>query len=177
VYIGTEAVRVQRGTLPGGDAGTVRTLGMMRELVRQGARSLAVRNTAIDVIRSAGVRAHDTLGEVRALYTWVRDRVRFVGDPVGVELLQGAPYTLQSRSGDCDDYAILLGSMLQSIGVPVDVRFKVIGANPSRPRSFSHVYLTVKDQRGRVIPLDPIYDTTPFGSEYRNPFRTMEAPA
>lgn len=177
MYIGTEAVRVRRGTLPGGDAGTVRTLAMMRELVHEGARSLAVRNAAIDVVRAAGVRAHDTLGEIRALYTWVRDRVRFIGDPVGVELLQGAPVTLRTRSGDCDDYAVLLGAMLHAIGIPAELRFKVIGVNPRRPGAFSHVYLTARDQSGRVIPLDPIYPTTPFGWEYGQPFRSLEVPA
>lgn len=149
---------------------------MMRGLVRQGARNLAVRNTAIDIIRGRGVAPHDTLGQIRALYTWVRGRVGFVNDPVGVEQLQGAPYTLEHLSGDCDDYAVLLGSLMESIGIPATLRFKVIAANPNQPRSFSHVYLTAQ-AAGRTIPLDPIYRSTPFGFEYAHPYRTLEVPA
>lgn len=149
---------------------------MMSGLVQQGARSLHVRNTAISILQAAGVRPHDTLGEVRALYRWVRDRIHFVNDPVGIEMLQGAPYTLGAMSGDCDDYAVLLGSMLRSIGIPVDLRFKVIAANQASPRSFSHVYLTARVPGRKPIALDPIYSTTPFGGEYAHPFRALEVP-
>jgi transglutaminase-like putative cysteine protease len=58
---------------------------------------------------------------------------------------------IELGAGDCDDMAILLGAMLQSIGHPV--RLVLTGPDPLRPQLLTHVYLEV-NQKGHWIPLD-----------------------
>lgn len=165
--------KVTRGRLADGDRGTAQTLEIMRGLVHRGSREIEVRAAAIEVIRSAGVRPHDHLGEVEALFRFVRDRVHFVNDIAGVETLQGPRATLSIGAGDCDDKATLLASLLGTIGIPSS--FKVVGANLRSPGRFSHVYL-VAHVGGRNIPLDPTYAGTPPGWQIPRPSRTAQVP-
>lgn len=60
---------------------------------------------------------------VKALYYFTRDYVRYVNDPVGKEYIQNPLYTLKIGAGDCDDHAILLSRMLNSIGIKNELIF------------------------------------------------------
>jgi transglutaminase-like putative cysteine protease len=173
VYERVGGFKVTRGTLPRGDAGTRKTVAIMQRLAHEGSNDLEVREAAIDIVRQAGVPSHDRYGELRALYVFVRDRIRFTNDILGVETLQGARYTLSVRAGDCDDRAVLLSALAMSIGIPAMLSFRVIAVNPSRPRSFSHVYVVAR-LKGRRIALDPTYENNPLGWEYPSPFRASE---
>jgi transglutaminase-like putative cysteine protease len=132
--------------LPEGRAGVEETLKQMRLLVRSGKRALPVRMTALTVVQTQGQK--DWAGEVRALYAFVRDQVRYVRDIRGVETLHTAEKLLEIRQGDCDDKSILLASLLEAIGHPT--RFVAISLIPGK---FSHVYVETKI-RNSWIPLD-----------------------
>ncbi len=108
-----------------------------------GIRSLAQQLTA-------RLASYDNAGEVTALQHFVRDRVRYVGDVEGVETLQTPVYTLQAGSGDCDDKAVLLNTLLASIGF--STLFYAIGIAGA---PFSHVLAGVK-LGTRSIPLETI---------------------
>lgn len=162
MYLVERSTREVRGQLPPGRAGTVATIQIMRELVSEGAKDMTIRDAAVEIVRRAGVAGHDFAGEVRALFEFVRDRVRFTRDPVRVELLQRASTTLAKRAGDCDDKAILLASLLRAIGHVTAFRFRVVGADPRAPRIPSHVYLVAR-VAGRDVAMDPTYPGTPLG--------------
>jgi transglutaminase-like putative cysteine protease len=166
---------IERGTLPPGRAGTMKTLELMRRLVRDGSHDMSVRSRAHQVLRSRGVQSHDYAGELDAVFTFVRDGVRYVRDPVGLETLQSARNTLRTGMGDCDDKATLLASMLRSIGHPADLRFRVIGTNPLSG-AFGHVYVVAR-LGGKRIPLDPTREGTALGWEFPNPSVSAEVPA
>lgn len=174
VYLRTGGFKVTRGQLSGGDRGTAQTLGIMRALAHNGSRELEVRAAAIEAIRRAGVAPHDHLGEVRALYSYVRDGIHFVNDIAGVETLQGPRATLELGAGDCDDKATLLSGLLRAVGIPTS--FRVVAVNRRDPSKFSHVYV-VAHVGGRNIPLDPTYARTPPGWEIPSPYRMAEVPA
>lgn len=53
---------------------------------------------------------------VTALYRYVRENVRFVGDPNGKEYLASPCETILTSGGDCEDHAVLLASMFESVG-------------------------------------------------------------
>lgn len=165
---------VQRGRLAPGQRGTAQTLAIMRRLATQGAGSNDVRKAAQRILRDAAVPAHDFLGELRAIHTWVADRIRYLRDPVGVELLQSPQRTLRDGMGDCDDKATLLAGLLRSIGHPAQLAFRVIGTNPVSGQ-FGHVYVVAK-MGGRRIPLDPTRAGTPPGWEYQTPVIAGEVP-
>ena len=168
--------RVTRGTLPSGDAGTKKTLAIMRELAEEGARDLNVRETAIAIVKAAGAAAHDNVAELQALFQFVRDRVRFTSDILGVETLQGPAYTLRTRAGDCDDRAVLLVALARSIGIPADFAFQVVALRPNAPRAFSHVFV-VASLKGKRIAMDTTYPVNLMGWQYPHPFRSAEVPA
>jgi hypothetical protein len=148
--IGPPKIDLRR--IPKGYAGTKKTVAHIKALIRQGTKDFYVRQKAIDILLAKGVKPKDYLGEIKALFEWVQQSVRYTKDPFRVEVLHSARRLLELRAGDCDDMSILLGAMLEAIGHPV--RLVLVGRNPLKPLLFSHVYLEVYYQ-GRWIPLDP----------------------
>jgi hypothetical protein len=145
------APQIDLHQIPSGYQGTLKTLGYIGDLIKQGAKAFSVRQTAIAILRQRGVRPKDYAGEIKALFEWVQQNIRYTKDTFRVEVLHSAKRMLALRAGDCDDMSILLGAMLESIGHPV--RLVISGPDPLRPDLFSHIYLEVFLQ-GRWIPLD-----------------------
>ena len=144
----------------------------MRRLSIAGGKDPTVRAAALAVLRAAGVAAHDALAEASALFQFVRDRIRFTRDPVGVEWLQAPRHTLTLLAGDCDDMATLLAAMLRTVGIPA--RFRAVALEPNSNR-YSHVYV-VASVKGQDLPLDPIYRDNMPGFGYSG-VRALEVPA
>jgi transglutaminase-like putative cysteine protease len=167
VYRRIGGFQVTRGQLPPGVAGVTKTLALMRRMALEGSRDVEVREAAISAVRRAGVAAHDHRSELFALFQFVRDGIRFTRDIHGVETLQSPRYTLELGAGDCDDRATLLAALARSIGLPVELKFRVVAANPGAPGRFSHVYVTA-NMGGRVIALDPTYPGNRPGFEPPN---------
>ncbi|MGH6795925.1 MAG: transglutaminase-like domain-containing protein [Methylocella sp.] len=110
------------------------TLAYMAQIVRDWRHLPEVTEPARSII--AGVPEKDTAGEIAALFSFVRDSVRYTMDTNGVERLQTPDYTLRVRQGDCDDKSILLAALLESVGIPA--RFVAVGFSPDY---FEHVYV------------------------------------
>lgn len=100
--------------IPDGDAGIMETLEYMRKLARDGSVTPEIRETAISVC--AHLPNKDYIGECDAIRTFVSSNIRYVRDVEDVETIQTPSCTLRIRAGDCDDHAILLSSLLISIG-------------------------------------------------------------
>lgn len=147
--------KIHHLSIPKGYSGTLATTGHIIKLIKQGAKDFPVRRTAIEIFRQYGIRPKDYLGEVSALFDWVKRNIRYTRDIYKVELLHSARRMLQLRAGDCDDLTILLAAMLEATGHPV--RLVLVGPNPRKPRLFSHIYLEVQ-VRGHWIPLDASMD-------------------
>jgi Transglutaminase-like superfamily len=143
--------QVELSLIPKGYLGTQTTLDHIQDLIRAGAKDFYVRQKAIDILLEKAIKPKNYLGEIKALFEWMQQNVRYTKDPFRVEVLHSARRLLELRAGDCDDMTILLGSMLESIGHPV--RLIVTGPNPLRPKLFSHIYLEAFHQ-GQWIPLD-----------------------
>jgi transglutaminase-like putative cysteine protease len=149
-------LRIKLERIPQGYSGTQRTVARMQALIRQGVKDFYVRQKAIDILFEKGVQPKDYLGEVKALFEWVQQNVRYTKDAFRLEILHSARRMLELRAGDCDDMSILLGAMLEAIGHPV--RLVIVGPDILRPDLFTHVYIEVY-HKGRWIPLDA---TMPF---------------
>ena len=120
--------------IPDGVDSTRQTLRLMREYVRRGKKTPAVRQTALDLTN--GMRQKDFIGEVKKLHAYVRDHIRYIRDIRNVETLHPPEVILELEQGDCDDKSILLASLLESIGHPT--RFAAVAFRPGR---YSHVYV------------------------------------
>jgi hypothetical protein len=139
------------GHIPTGWRGTQKTIEHVQALIRNGAKDFYVRQKAIDILLEKHVKAKDYLAEIKALFEWVQQHIRYTKDTFRVEVLHSAKRMLELRAGDCDDMTILLGAMLEAIGHPV--RLVLSGPDPLKPDLFTHIYLEVF-HKGRWIPLD-----------------------
>lgn len=129
----------------------------MRRLVDKGKQDLLVRETAVNVLHRAGIAPKDMAGEVSALFRYVRDHIRYVRDPAGVELVYDPANLLRIGAGDCDDKVVLLAALLESVGYQTE--FETLA---TRPGPFHHVIVRVK-VGGRSVPLDPTVERAPPG--------------
>jgi Transglutaminase-like superfamily len=155
--------------LSDGDAGTAETIDVIRRLVDQGVKDPVVNRTAIAILQAARVRSYDFLGEIRAIYNWVRQNIRFVRDISGKETLRTPREILEVRAGDCDDInAILLPALLGTIGVPT--RVVTVASHPAAPDQFSHIYAEAQ-LAGGWIALDAARRNPRLGRAPENYFR------
>jgi len=141
-----QIVRVRRGP-----EGTLSTAKIIGQLIRAGAKDFYVRQKAIEVFRTYGVRPKNRMGEACALFDFVKRNIRYTRDIFRVELLHSARRMLELCAGDCDDMTILLGAMLLSTGHPV--RLVLAGFRKNRPHVYSHIYPEV-NVSGRWIAID-----------------------
>ena len=128
----------------------VQKMNQLANLIKNGRIDPLIRDTALKVIKRLAER--DELSEAKALFSFVRDRIRYVRDPYGEDIFEDAKFTLSRRSGDCDATTVLLGSLLQSIGFPY--RIKVVSKDGRR---WTHVFGEVglpKSQPTKWIPVD-----------------------
>jgi transglutaminase-like putative cysteine protease len=175
MYESAGGFKITTGKLPPGDAGVRKTVAMMGQLAQAGALRREVRETAISIVRAAGTAPHDTPNELEALFSFVRDQVRFTGDIAGVETLQAPHYTLRVMAGDCDDKAVLLAALARSVGIAASLKFRVIAANPNARGTYSHVYV-VANVRGKEFAMDPTYSSSRMGWQHPSPSRIGDFP-
>lgn len=143
--------KISLNYIPKGWRGTHKTLEHVQALIRAGAKDFYVRQKAIDILFEKHVKPKDYLAEIKALFEWVRQHIRYTKDTFQVEVLHSARRMLELRAGDCDDMSILLGAMLEAIGHPV--RLVIIGPDPRKQDLFTHIYLEVF-HKSRWISLD-----------------------
>lgn len=124
--------------LPDGVAGIRLTIRYMDAFASQYKMHPTIRGLALKLTRELDQK--DFSGEVRALFSYVKNRVRYVHDINGVETLQSPVKTLEFGQGDCDDKSTLLASLLQSIGY--QTRFHALGVNGGK---LCHVIVEVKN--------------------------------
>ena len=110
--------------------------------INDGKRSQRIREIASGILTEKTpegnwkIQERDWRGELAGAFNYVRDKVRYTRDIHDVELFQKADRTLDLEIGDCDDIAILLGSILGNIGYPLLIRVISTGGP-----QFHHVYL------------------------------------
>lgn len=156
--------------IPEGAAGTRETLKHMRQLVQQGKGDLSNRDLANRIC--AYVPAKDWLGELEAIFQFVRGRIRYALDPSDIETTQCAVTTLRLGYGDCDDFAVLLATLCESMGHPCCL----VALGFQEPGSYEHV-LTIASGAGELpwVAMDAT-ETQPFGWFPKDAICEMIAP-
>ncbi len=78
-----------------------------------------VRDTAVGLISGApaGINQDSQSWKIWQVNYWVAKNIDYVSDPAGHEYFATASETLDTKGGDCDDFAVLLASMYESIGL------------------------------------------------------------
>ncbi len=136
-------------------------LRFLRKMVSQFRQSPQVRDLAVKIITDAGVPQRDKREQALALARWVRDNIYYVHELP--ERFQLPSETLRLKAGDCDDQTTLLGSLLESIGIPsMLVCMEVNGG-------WAHIFpAAVMQQTGRLLHLDT---TAKSGDLAQNPVK------
>lgn len=124
-------------SIPSGAAGTRATLKLMAIQVKKNRANPRIRELGVKLV--SNIPNKDWVGEVSAIQEFVKNHIRYTKDIFGVETIQSPSDTLRLRAGDCDDHAILVASLLNSIGHPA--RFLAVGF---RKKSFAHVLTETK---------------------------------
>jgi len=128
-------------------------IAFLRAFTIEKARDPAIAVMATRILRAARVPARDYQGQWRALLAWVQRNVMYVNERD--ERLASPQFTLAHRMGDCDDMAILLAALGDSLRLPW--RFCISGRDKSGTRhrwiegvghpdpmiSYVHIYLCV----------------------------------
>jgi|GEM_PF-2154563 len=103
-------------------------------------RKLATRLLTVKCGDTWCIKEKDWEGEVKFLFDQVRRNVRYVRDVYDRDTFTSPLRTFfEFKAGDCDDYTILLGSLLYSIGYPI--KLKVVQTRPNK--TWNHIYLLV----------------------------------
>jgi hypothetical protein len=157
--------------LPSNDRGNLETVRVMREVARFRASHPLVRELSLKILERDGVDSHDFLKEAECLARFVQKEVRYVRDIDGVEQLHDPVLMIQNISkgtaqGDCDDMALLLATMLLSVGH--SPFFAIVRYNETSG-PYNHIYVVVyeKNWRGprKRLVMDTIVKDRPIGFE------------
>lgn len=148
-------------TSPDGKSGIQATLEHMRLLVMNAVKDPGLISLVNGLTKNLEPR--DYTGEITAIYNWVRDYIRYRRDIEGVETLI-KPDALVfnpeiARQGDCDDFSMLLATMLKIAGYPT--RF-IAGVVPGARQG--HVYVQV-NTGNKWVTLDAIHRSWQPGQE------------
>jgi hypothetical protein len=78
-----------------------------------------VRDAAVFAVQEtpAEIEANAAIWKIWKINQWVANNISYVSDPRGHNYYAFAHETLQVRGGDCDDFAILLASMYEAVGL------------------------------------------------------------
>jgi hypothetical protein len=83
-----------------------------------------------------------SISQICSIYDHVRDNWKYVDDPEGFEYISPASRTIENGFiGDCDDYAVLLASLMKAVGGQTRIIYAI-------GKRSSHAYAEVK------IPID-----------------------
>jgi len=101
--------------------------------------------------------------QICSLFDWVRNNISYVSDPEGEQDWSTPEETLELKGGDCEDQAILLATMIESIGGQTRI---ILTDN----HAYSTVYIGTPDYAENVLSAIRRY----YGTDLSFAYRVME---
>ena len=160
-----------------GKQGNIDTIEVMKKMARDFSRHDLVKRLATNILNFKKIPSHHYLEEAKAIGQFVQKHVRYVKDPVDTESLQAPDMMIRMMTdvgytmGDCDDMALLIATLLMSIGIKP--KFRAIKYNEASA-SFNHIYVVVYENNisdttnpGPIkrLAIDAIVKDRPIGFE------------
>lgn len=159
------------GQVSDGEKGNRETVDLMKKVARLRSGHPLVRKLALNILNYNGIPSNHYVDEALAIGDFVKKNVRYVRDPDNIEYLQDPENLIKDiqkgeAQGDCDDMALLIASLLLSIGHQPFFRCVRYRSNSG---NFNHIYVVdyernKKGPRIRVV-LDAIMKDHPIGYE------------
>jgi len=115
-------------------------LTKMKEVVLQNYQDYFVRMTAMVLLEENSAETErKELKEINHIYKFVKENFRYIKDMKNIELIHSPQYIIMKASFiDCDDFSILLSSLLMSIGYTC--RFRAVAV---KGQKLHHVFIEV----------------------------------
>ena len=128
-------------------------LKTLREIALPAGRDPRIATLAVQLLKANNVKPREHRKAAEALLKFVQTRIFYVNEPG--ERLQDPVYTLRVGYGDCDDMAMVLAALCESLRLPW--RFVISGrrgnrivrwveGTPYREAQWSHIYLAIGDR-------------------------------
>jgi len=76
-------------------------INLIANLVEEGSQDPDIRELAIKILHSKGVKEKDEIGEIKAIFEWVKKNIRYTKDVVGRDTYHTAKRILELKAGDC----------------------------------------------------------------------------
>lgn len=125
--------------------GEVRTIQNLREELngKVDITDPSTRETA--VVLAAKYPGDRTIDQICSIYEYLKQGWKYVSDPTGIDYYQSASESIRigeradcAGAGDCDDFAILMSALIESIGGTARI---VLAYNQSDGHAYTEVYL------------------------------------
>ena len=113
------------------------------------------------LISSTACKDINRICYAKALFYFARDKINYIKDPVTEEYIEYPEDVLYSRAADCDGKAVLLASMLQSIGI--ETRFAFTSNHVFVQAFLPEALRKYKEKDSDAINLDPACGNCKFG--------------
>jgi len=114
--------------------GLKKKIDIIAGVMKKGSENMRIRTLALSARK--GAQDFNYREELELIYDYVCKNISYVRDTYKIEVIHDAEKVLDFEAGDCDDFVILLGALLLSIGWTV--RIVICGREKN---SFSHIYL------------------------------------
>ena len=133
-----------------GETSDPKRIAILRRIALASGRDPRVATVAIGIFRDNNIKPRDYTNQARVLLKFVQHRIYYANEPG--ERLQDPAYTLRVGYGDCDDMALLLAALCESVRLPW--KFVISGRRDNRvvrwvegdrytPARWAHIYLTI----------------------------------
>jgi hypothetical protein len=147
----------------------------IRKMINLASGDLALKEFTLGVIHADGAASRAELDQALAIGEWVQKQIYYVHEHG--EVLQRPATTLRLRAGDCDDFTILICSMLGTVGIREKACIirtgKGTGDSAVGPMHWSHIFavaLPVQDGKPHRLTLDATLE------EDKYPIRSLTNP-
>jgi len=128
-------------------------VAVLRQIAESSGRDPRVRALAAQIVSGVDQRQYEQ--QAAALLRWVQENVAYLNEPG--EILQDPLYSVKVKHGDCDDLALVLAALLESIRLPW--RFVLSGQARNGAKSrwiegdtmpwgvqWAHIYIAIGDR-------------------------------
>jgi hypothetical protein len=102
-------------------------VAFLRSIAEPSGRDPRIRYRAHQILAEAGVEQRDYRRQADTLLRWIHTNIAYLNEPG--EILQDPLYTLKVGHADCDDMALLLAALCESLRLPW--RFCLSGLHPA----------------------------------------------
>lgn len=163
--------KIKSENFPPGCIGNLKTVEMMKRVARQRSGHPKIRKLALNILNFYNTKSHYFADEAKAIGRYVQEKVKYVKDANGIEQVHD-PLTIIDQiergiaRGDCDDMALLIATLLLSIGH--GPKFRTVRYKDTKG-PYNHIYVVDYAKNGENGPyrivLDAIVKNRPIGFE------------